>query len=61
VRAGDTVVIWKLDRLARTLTDLRALVKEIESKGAQLGSLHDPKLIPLPEWQTALWDLCGLS
>ena len=38
----------KLDRLTRSLTDLRSLVKEIESKGAQLRSLHDPQLIPLP-------------
>lgn len=42
VRAGDTVVIVKLDRLARSLTDLLSMVKEIESKGAQLRSLHDP-------------------
>jgi len=42
LRAGDTVVMVKLDRLARSLTDLLSLVKEIESKGAQLRSLQDP-------------------
>ena len=42
LRAGDTVVMVKLDRLARSLTDLLSLVKEIESQGAQLRSLHDP-------------------
>ena len=28
--------------MARALTDLLSIVKEIESKGAQLRSLHDP-------------------
>ncbi|MCY3626125.1 MAG: recombinase family protein [Gammaproteobacteria bacterium] len=42
VQAGDTVVLVKLDRLARSLTDLLSIVKEIESKGAQLRSLQDP-------------------
>jgi len=42
VRAGDTVVMVKLDRLARSLTDLLSIVKEIESKGAQLRALRDP-------------------
>ena len=32
LRAGDTVVMVKLDRLARSLTDLLSLVKEIETK-----------------------------
>ena len=42
VQAGDTVVLVKLDRLARSLTDVLSIVKEIESKGAQLRSLQDP-------------------
>jgi len=33
VRKGDTMVIVKLDRLSRSLTDLLSMVKEIESKG----------------------------
>jgi DNA invertase Pin-like site-specific DNA recombinase len=41
LRHGDVVVIWKLDRLGRSLTDLVHLVNEIQSKGAGLLSLND--------------------
>jgi DNA invertase Pin-like site-specific DNA recombinase len=41
LRHDDVVVIWKLDRLARSLKDLVALVNEIQEKGAELQSLHD--------------------
>lgn len=41
LREGDTVVIWKLDRLGRSLKDLVALVTEIQAKGAGLQSLND--------------------
>ena len=41
LRQGDIVVIWKLDRLGRSLADLVRLVEEIESKGAGLKSLND--------------------
>lgn len=41
LRTGDTVVIWKLDRLARSLPELVRLVNEIQEKGAGLHSLHD--------------------
>ncbi|MCP4356878.1 MAG: recombinase family protein, partial [Chloroflexi bacterium] len=41
LREGDTVVIWKLDRLARSLKDLVSLVNEIQERGAGLYSLND--------------------
>lgn len=41
VRTGDVVVVWKLDRLGRSLADLVHLVNEIQEKGAGLQSLHD--------------------
>lgn len=41
LRVGDTVVIWKLDRLGRSLPDLVKLVQEIQDKGAGLKSLND--------------------
>lgn len=41
IRAGDVIVIWKLDRLARSLKDLVSLVNEIQEKGAELQSLND--------------------
>jgi DNA invertase Pin-like site-specific DNA recombinase len=42
LRAGDVVVIWKLDRLGRSLTHLVKLVNELHAKDVGLQSLHDP-------------------
>lgn len=41
LRQGDIVVIWKLDRLGRSLRDLVNLVTDIQDKGAGLKSLND--------------------
>jgi DNA invertase Pin-like site-specific DNA recombinase len=41
LRKGDVVVIWKLDRLARSLKDLVGLVNEIQERGGALHSLND--------------------
>ena len=41
IREDDIIVIWKLDRLGRSLRDLVNLVNEIQTKGAGLKSLND--------------------
>jgi DNA invertase Pin-like site-specific DNA recombinase len=41
LRVNDVVIIWKLDRLARSLKDLIELVNLIQDKGAGLQSLND--------------------
>ena len=44
-RAGDTLVVTKLDRLARSLSDARDIADELTAKGVALnlgGSVHDP-------------------
>jgi DNA invertase Pin-like site-specific DNA recombinase len=41
LRAGDTVVIWRMDRLGRSLKDLIALVERLESVGVGLRSLQE--------------------
>jgi DNA invertase Pin-like site-specific DNA recombinase len=42
LRAGDTVVVWKLDRLARSTRDLLATVETIRAAGATFRSLSEP-------------------
>lgn len=42
LRRGDVVVIWKLDRLGRSLKDLVTLVEGFNSQKIGLQSLHDP-------------------
>ncbi|MFZ0549136.1 MAG: recombinase family protein [Candidatus Promineifilaceae bacterium] len=41
LRDGDVIVVWKLDRLARSLKDLVGLVNEMQGAGAELSSLND--------------------
>ncbi len=41
LRAGGVVVVWKLDRLGRSLQDLVSLVNEMQGKGAEFQSLND--------------------
>ena len=45
VRAGDTLVVPKLDRLARSVPDARAIADLLAAKGVRLAlgsSVHDP-------------------
>jgi DNA invertase Pin-like site-specific DNA recombinase len=44
-REGDTLVVTKLDRLARSLMDARNIIDELTDRGVKLnlgGSVHDP-------------------
>lgn len=41
LRPGDVVVVWKLDRLSRSLKDLLHLMEKIESAGAGFKSLTE--------------------
>jgi DNA invertase Pin-like site-specific DNA recombinase len=41
LRPGDIVVVWKLDRLGRSLKDLVSLMDEFRSKGIEFVSLKD--------------------
>lgn len=44
-RAGDTLVVTKLDRLARSLPDARAILEDLTARQVKLslgGTVHDP-------------------
>ncbi len=43
-RTGDVIVVWRLDRLSRSLKDLIEMVALLDSKKIGLRSLHE--LIP---------------
>lgn len=38
-RAGDTLAVWKLSRLARSLTQVMATVRDLEARGINLRAL----------------------
>ncbi len=42
LRNGDTVIVWKLDRLARSTRDLLETMETIREAGARFQSLSEP-------------------
>ena len=42
LRAGDVVVVSRLDRLARSTRDLLEIAEQLNEAGAGLRSLHEP-------------------
>jgi DNA invertase Pin-like site-specific DNA recombinase len=40
-RAGDTLVVWRLDRLGRSLRHLIDTVSTLKERGIHFGSLHE--------------------
>lgn len=41
LRGGDTLVVWKLDRLGRSLIDLIQILDELKTRGVGFTSLND--------------------
>ena len=42
LRQGDTLVVTRIDRLARSLKDLQDIVHELKAKGAKLKATEQP-------------------
>lgn len=42
IRPGDVLVVWKLDRLARSLRDLLTILERLHAAGAGIRSLTEP-------------------
>ena len=42
IRAGETLVVVRLDRLARSVGHLLAVIEQLEARGAHFRSLRDP-------------------
>jgi DNA invertase Pin-like site-specific DNA recombinase len=41
LRAGDTLTVWRLDRLGRSLSDLVMIVNDLEKRGVAFESLSE--------------------
>jgi DNA invertase Pin-like site-specific DNA recombinase len=59
LRAGDTLVVWRLDRLGRSLSDLIRLSAELQARGIHLESLSEQLHTGSPAGQ-GLWRAFGL-
>lgn len=42
IRSGDVLIVTRIDRLARSIADLAAIVKQLEDKGASLRATEQP-------------------
>lgn len=42
LRPGDTLVVWKLDRIARSLADLLGIIDRVKTSQATIRSLTEP-------------------
>jgi DNA invertase Pin-like site-specific DNA recombinase len=42
IRSGDTIIVWKLDRLARSTRDLLNTMEALGDAGAKFQSLSEP-------------------
>lgn len=43
LKPGDTLVVWKLDRLERSMQDFIQIVQDLEEKGVRLKSIVEPQ------------------
>ncbi|HKM62020.1 MAG TPA: recombinase family protein [Acidisphaera sp.] len=54
IAAGDTLVVVRLDRLARSVSHLLAVIEQLAAKGAYFRSLRDPIDTTTPQGMFAL-------
>jgi DNA invertase Pin-like site-specific DNA recombinase len=47
LKEGEMLVVWKLDRLGRSLKDLLNIIQELEEKKIRFSSLTETKTPPL--------------
>ena len=57
--AGDTLIVWKLDRLGRSLRDLIALLDDLKARGVAFGSLTEAIDTTTPTGR-AMWQMVGI-
>jgi DNA invertase Pin-like site-specific DNA recombinase len=56
---GDTLIVWKLDRLGRSLHDLIVLLDELKARGVAFQSLTEAIDTTTPTGR-AMWQMVGI-
>ena len=59
LRSGDTLIVWKLDRLGRSLRDLIAMLDDLKARGVKFRSLTESIDTTTPTGR-AMWQMIGV-
>jgi DNA invertase Pin-like site-specific DNA recombinase len=59
LKAGDTLVVWKLDRLGRSLHDLIGLLDDLKTRGVAFRSVTESIDTATPT-DRAMWQMVGI-
>ncbi|MBK8534558.1 MAG: recombinase family protein [Candidatus Competibacteraceae bacterium] len=59
LNAGDTLTVWKLDRLGRSLRDLISLLDDLKARGVAFRSLTEAVDTTTPTGR-AMWQMVGI-
>ncbi len=59
LRPGDVLIVWKLDRLGRSLRDLIAMLDDLRARGVKFRSLTEAIDTDTPTGR-AMWQMIGV-
>jgi DNA invertase Pin-like site-specific DNA recombinase len=59
LQEGDTLIVWKLDRLGRSLRDLIAMLDDLRARGIKFRSLTEAIDTETPTGR-AMWQMIGV-
>jgi DNA invertase Pin-like site-specific DNA recombinase len=59
LQAGDTLIVWKLDRLGRSLRDLITMLDDLKQRGVKFRSLTEHIDTETPTGR-AMWQMIGV-
>lgn len=59
LKSGDTLTVWKLDRLGRSLRDLIAMLDDLKHRGVKFHSLTEAIDTETPTGR-AMWQMIGV-
>ena len=59
LQTGDTLIVWKLDRLGRSLRDLIAMLDDLRERGVKFRSLTEQIDTETPTGR-AMWQMIGV-
>ena len=59
LQSGDTLIVWKLDRLGRSLRDLITMLDDLKARGVKFRSLTESIDTTTPTGR-AMWQMIGV-